>query len=204
MFEKITISIFFILFVSLTGHFLITTFLMRNPQISKPMTRIQIFLVSFFIVITLLFLTVFVTGFFMPLVHSDHITGFWMLIHIPASAFFTAMFILLILLTANNNTLRINQIPILKKLSTSQCRKAESNFLVRICFWAMTAIFIPLIFSIILSMFKIFGTKWQLLFRDIHKYSAVAFTVFFGIVLYSLMKNTRKMEIWNHENKKNT
>jgi hypothetical protein len=47
----------------------------------------------------------------------------------------------------------------------------------KVMFWAIVALSLPLILSIVLSMLPLFGTHWQDTLLATHRWTAVAFAV---------------------------
>ena len=58
----------------------------------------------------------------------------------------------------------------------------------RIAFWLIIFLALPLILSIVLSMFPYFGTHWQELLLSIHRYTALVFTLVAIVHTYLLIR----------------
>ncbi len=117
-----------------------------------------------------------VTGFYHPLLFSRGISGYLLMVHATAAPVFAGCVAVLAVVYAAGNCLT---------------RKDESRITVRkVCFWLVLVLTLPLVLSILLSMFLIFGTQGQGVLMDLHRYSASAI-VLVGIVHTCLLVRSR-------------
>jgi len=59
-------------------------------------------------------------------------------------------------------------------------------------FWLLAVLALPLILSIILSMFPLFGTHWQEILMDIHRWTALVFAIAAIIHIYLIIRAKMK------------
>jgi thiosulfate reductase cytochrome b subunit len=97
-----------------------------------------------------------ITGFYPVIVLSESISGYWLILHVCFAPVFAASLAVLSVMWAGNCSLR----------------KGEPN-LQKICFWLIIFLVIPVILSIVLSMFNFFGTTAQELLLQVHRYGAL-------------------------------
>jgi MFS family permease len=125
-----------------------------------------------FLVGLLCFAALAVTGFIPWLVFGEQIAGWWLVIHVTAGGVFAGCMAVLAVLSAENNRL--------DKLGA------------QVCFWGVLFLSLPVILSPVLSMFKLFGTDWQRLLLQIHRYSTLVLSIF--ALAYLLLATAVKTE----------
>jgi hypothetical protein len=141
-----------------------------------------------FLLALLCFAVLIVTGFVPRIFWDSAITGYWLSVHATAAPVFAACLALLTILWADNNRFDKNYIPLLNRLlsrqpkSTIAPRKCE--LCLKISFWCVMVLAIPVILSAVLSMFPIFGTHGQEMLLQIHRYSTLLLSLFGIIYLY--------------------
>jgi hypothetical protein len=104
-------------------------------------------------------LVLIITGFYPKLILSRTISGYWLMFHVTAATIFVCCLALLALMYAEQNLLK------------------KPAVLRAITFWLILLLALPLILSIVLSMFPLFGTQYQELLAEIHRYSALSISV---------------------------
>jgi hypothetical protein len=70
----------------------------------------------------------------------------------------------------------------------------RSDMLLKLCFWLLLVLSLPLALSMVLSMFRWFGTDGQKLLLELHRWCALAFGSAAFLFLYLLIRRQIKME----------
>ena len=105
------------------------------------------------------FLTLLITGFLPLVVLGRTISGYWLMLHVAAAGVFVCCLALLALGCAEKNLL------------------VKHNIFKGALFWLILLLAIPMILSIVLSMFPVFGTHSQECLLWIHRYCALLFVI---------------------------
>ncbi len=141
-----------------------------------------------FLLALLCFVILAVTGFVPRVVIGEAISGWWLFIHAIAAGIFAACLAILAVLWADENRLDKNYWPwlnrILNRQPKSETPPEKYEIKLKICFWLILALSLPVILSAILSMFPLFGTHWQENLLLIHRYSTLFLSLFAIAYLY--------------------
>ncbi|MHC4062308.1 MAG: hypothetical protein ACYSR6_12005 [Planctomycetota bacterium] len=134
-----------------------------------------------------------VTGFYPVLILGEHISGYLLMIHVTAGGVFAACLVLLAFTFAHSHCFNEKDWPWLTSLVRREMQKSrllpENSDLVRkVCFWMLIILALPLMLSVVLSMFPLFGTENQLLLADTHRYSTLAFAAIAIIHTYLIIR----------------
>lgn len=141
-----------------------------------------------FLLAILCFVVLVITGFTPMIFLGKSITGWWLMIHATAAPVFAACVAILAVLWADKNRLDKNYCPLLNRIlgrnpkSTVAPEKHELKL--RVCFWVILMMSLPVILSAVVSMFPIFGTHGQEVLLQIHRYSTLLLSLFAIIYLY--------------------
>ncbi len=142
------------------------------------------------------FLVLAVTGFFPVLILGKSIFGYWMMIHVIFGGVFAFCLALLAVLWAQDNSLDVSCCPLLRKLFSEDSGDVPSGgraeLLQRAVFWLLMSLAVPLVLSILLSMFTLFGTDIQKFLLACHRYIALGFAVIAVAFAYLAMINNAK------------
>ncbi len=139
-----------------------------------------------YLVALVCFLVLAFTGFYPLLVHGEHISGYAMMIHATFAPIFALCLAILGLTWAGRYRFEKGDCPCLQRLlrRVTRLRLAEPSqrcnctlAAQKTAFWAVVTLSLPLILSILLSMFHLFGTHWQEILLATHRWTAVAFAV---------------------------
>ena len=127
------------------------------------------------------FVVLVVTGFYRPLVLDEPISGYLMMLHATFAPVFAACLAVLAVMWAHN--CRFNEsdwpwllriIRLVRQEPANQESPAEKSELgQKICFWLIMLLALPLVLSVVLSMFRFFGTQWQEFLLNLHRYTAL-------------------------------
>lgn len=151
----------------------------------------------FFAVISVLILAY--TGFIPYFIYDEPITGFLLILHVAISPVFAVCMTVVILFGAREH--RFNT-PGQQRLSKNIRRKKDKVSIstkkpsLKVCFWLIVLLTPVVMGSIILSMYRIFGTRGQEILLTLHLVSALLFFVV-GIIHTFLLINSKVLEVNN-------
>jgi cytochrome b subunit of formate dehydrogenase len=110
------------------------------------------------------------------------------MIHATAAPVFAGCLAILAVLWADKNRLDKNYFPWLNRILNRQSKSAaepqKNELELKICFWIVLFLSLPVILSETLSMFYIFGSNGQEVLLQIHRYSTLLLSLFAIIYLY--------------------
>ena len=144
----------------------------------------------------LCFVVLAVNGFYAALVLGKSISGYWIMLQTTAGGVFAVCLAVLAVMWAHNCRLNQSDCPLLQRvlqrvtrLKTAGEPLCKSSRLgQKIAFWLIIFLALPLILSIILSMFPLFGTHWQELLLGVHRYTALVFALVAIVYTYLLIR----------------
>lgn len=129
----------------------------------------------------LCFAVLLVTGFTPRLLLGTPIAGYWLMLHATAAPVFAVCVAVLAVMWADKCRLDKNYWPwllrILHHQSENKAVPEKHELAQKVCFWLIVFLALPLILSIILSMFPLFGTHWQEFLANVHRYCALLFAL---------------------------
>jgi cytochrome b subunit of formate dehydrogenase len=157
-----------------------------------------------YLVAMVCFIVLAITGFWPLLVRGEHISGWLMMIHATFAPIFAICLAIITMTWAGGYRFEKDDCPwlwrLLRRATNLRIPIADQEgpckgevTLKKIVFWAIVALSLPLILSIILSMFPLFGTHMQEFLLALHRWTAVAFAVAVLIHTY-LAVRTRMAE----------
>jgi cytochrome b subunit of formate dehydrogenase len=132
------------------------------------------------------FLVLFVTGFYPLLVRGEHISGYFMMIHATFAPIFALCLAILAVTWAGRYSFTMQDcswIPRLLRRTTrlhvpADDRPRQCSVLVyKAAFWLLMLLALPLILSIVISMFHLLGTDWQHLTLALHRWTSLVFAI---------------------------
>jgi len=127
-----------------------------------------------------------VTGFYPVCVLGEHISGYPMMLHATCAPVFAACMAALAVMWAGRCCFEDGDCPVTKRLvgwltankdSEEKGKRGGSDVKQKVFFWLLVVLALPLILSIVLSMFPLLGTHWQEVLLGVHRYVAGAFVV---------------------------
>ncbi len=127
------------------------------------------------------------SGFGPMIITQEPITGYVMLLHVGLAGFFTVCVALFALFSSTRHIFtKPDQLLLRYMLLGNQDSRitasTSAGFWMKICYWLMLIVSLPLMLSIALSMFPLFGPEAQETLRCLHIYSA--FLMILMIVCY--------------------
>lgn len=164
----------------IVGLILIAALLRPSMIIQRPngggfWTLLGIFKKLAFVFAILSFVTLVVSGFWQLVFLRANLSGYLLILHTTAGGVFVGCIGFLAATAADEN------------------RFAAGGAVVKkACFWLIIILTLPLILSILLSMFTLFGTSWQRLLLNIHLYCALLFIVTGIAYIFAMIAGRRK------------
>ena len=151
--------------------------------------------VSFYISV-ILFIIMALSGFLPFLFMGTSISGLALVIHVTAAPLFCMAYAVFIVLSAFQYKFEDDDYMFIFKrkmlVETENFESVKSIFILKTVFWISAALSIPVIASIILSLYPIFSTYNMDNLIIVHKYSVLIFTISFVIqVYYSIILRTQ-------------
>ena len=158
----------------------------------------------------LCFVVLAVTGFYPTIILGEHISGYPVMVHATFAPVFAICLAVLAVMWSRCCRFTRSDWPWFQRIvqrvtlvADSVERIADSKNLNAICkssslgqkvaFWLIIFLALPLILSIVLSMFPLFGTHGQELLLNVHRYTALVFALV-GIVHIYLVIRTKMQE----------
>lgn len=147
----------------------------------------------------LCFVILAVTGFYPTIILGEHISGYLIMVHATFAPIFAVCLAVLAVMWSSHCRFAYSDWPWFQRFvqrvtmvkSTSEETQSKSSGLgQKITFWLIIFLALPLILSIVLSMFPLFGTHWQELLLSMHRYTALVFALV-GIVHTYLVIRTK-------------
>jgi len=146
----------------------------------------------------LCFVVLSITGFGSWLVLQKRLAGYWAMAHVTFAPVFALCMAALAVMCAHNHRFDKTDWNFLSRIfrrTTPDERPVSggSALVMKVCFWLICMLTIPLILSIALSMFPLFGTAGQKFLFQLHRYSALLFALAAIVYIY-LVAVTRVKE----------
>ncbi len=155
----------------------------------------------FYVITLLLFVILACTGFLPILLFGGHLTGVMLLVHVTAAPLFAVSLACLALLWAHRQRFTEEDWETLRNLiGRRQLEQEHLQDLIRkTCFWLILFFALPLILSIILGVFPLFGTEGQETLVLLHGISALIVTLIAVIHTYSLTRHSQRRPYYHGE-----
>jgi len=212
MFRTVSIACFIIAFVGIVIHWIIfrpkadelfgadrrlrildplrmLVFLLTLLFIPQKLSLVGVLRKLVYLLAMLCFVVLFVTGFFSKLIFGETISGYWLMLHATFAPVFAVCVAILAVMWAHNCRLNKKYWPWLQKILqqnvTDIAIPRRHELAQKLSFWLIVVLSVPLILSIMLSMFLLFGTYWQQLLADTHRYVAIVFAL--AVVIHTYL-----------------
>ncbi|MHC4603747.1 MAG: cytochrome b/b6 domain-containing protein [Planctomycetota bacterium] len=139
-----------------------------------------------FLLALLCFVVLAITGFYPTLVLGKHISGYLLMLHATFAMVFAICLAVLAVMWASHCRFNENDWPglqhfleriTLAKNAGEEPLNKSGRLGQKITFWLLVMLALPLILSMVSSMFPLFGTNGQKLLLELHRYSALLFTM---------------------------
>lgn len=215
MFQTIALTGFIVIFAGIACHFLISLpkrddlfgkdrsckFLdiLRIPiygltllLLEQKLTLVGVLRKLVYLLALLAFVVLVINGFYSSLILAGPISGYRLILQTTAGGVFTVCLAVLAVMWAHNCRLDKNYWPWLTRLLQHQPKDTTApekyELCQKICFWLIIFLALPLILSIVLSMFPLFGTDGQKCLLHLHRYSALSLALIAIIHTYFLIR----------------
>lgn len=197
MFQTISILAFLTTVVAIVIHWLAAPVsavqVLRLLRIDKQASLLGMLKKLCYLVAAVSFLILGFTGFYPLLVRGEHISGYLMMIHATFSPVFALCLAILALTWASHFRFVRDDCPCVQRflrrvtrlrpaVPEGPCRWASVGR--KVAFWAVMALSLPLIVSILLGMYPLFGTPWQELLLALHRWTALVFAIVAVLLTY--------------------
>jgi cytochrome b subunit of formate dehydrogenase len=197
MYQTISIIAFLITFVGIVLHRLVSPSRKKRQRKSAKKSIVGVLRILVYLLALLCFVVLAVTGFYPTLVLGEHISGYLVMIHATFAPVFAVCLAVLAVMWASRCRFVYSDWPWFERLvqwvtsvkSTGEEAPSKSTGLgQKITFWLIIFLALPLILSIILSMFPLFGTHWQELLLGVHRYTALVFALVVIVHTYLVIR----------------
>jgi len=144
-----------------------------------------------YLLAALCFVVLAVTGFYRPLVLDEHISGYLMMVHATFAPVFAVCLAILAVMWAHNCRFDKNYWPLLQRLLRRQTRSdsvgQKYELTQKVSFWLIILLALPLILSIVSSMFDVFGTTGQEFLLQLHRWCGLVLALAAILHTYSMI-----------------
>jgi hypothetical protein len=121
----------------------------------------------------LCFLLLAVTGFVQILFSGDHPSGILLVIHVTVAPFFALSLAAAALLWAHSLRFDMEDWRVVRHLGHPGLREETIRFASKVGFWLILLLSLPLMLTVILELFPLFGTEGEAFLIRLHGYSAL-------------------------------
>ena len=188
MFQKISIIVSIITLVFIILHRIVVPSNKRLPgnSTSDRLSIIGKFRILIYLAVLFCFIVLAITGFYPTLILGKHITGYLVMVHATFAPIFAVCLAVLAVMWARRWRFtggdwpwfeRIVRWATLTNNPSGDTYHKSSDLGRKISFWLTIFLALPLILSIVLSMFPLFGTHWQEILLGMHRYTALVFAM---------------------------
>jgi len=143
------------------------------------------------------FVVLAITGFWPTLVRGEHISGYLLMIHATFAPIFALCLAILAVTWAGSNRFTAEECPWIQRLLRQVTRlrvAAETRpwrcslVVYKAAFWLVIFLALPLILSILVSMFHLLGTEWQHFVLAVHRWTSLVFAIVVIVHTYLAMR----------------
>lgn len=141
-----------------------------------------------------LFVLLAISGFLPNMIVGVQLTGFPLLLHVAIAPLFAVLLAALVVLAAHRHRFVSNDWSALRAILGKKSGKKNDpagvypTALQKVCFWLAAIASLPMIASILFSMSTLFSAESQLVFLNVHRYSALLFFVVVILHTYLLLQ----------------
>jgi len=133
-----------------------------------------------------------VTGFVTVIILGKPISTYLLLIHVSLAPIFAICMAIATLVWAPKNNFNKNDWETFCSLASSKKEK-RNELWQKISFWLIIVLTLPIILSILLSMYPLFGSKIQHSLLTTHRYSTLLFVILSTIYVYFSIIKEKKL-----------
>ncbi len=170
--------------------------------VEQKLSLLGVFKKLVYLLALLCFCVLAVNGFFAAVVLGKSVSGYWIMLQTTAGGVFAVCLAILAVMWASRH--RFNQsdwpglqrilehITLAKRAGEEPLNRSQANGVPglgqKITFWLLVVLALPLILSMVSSMFPLFGTHWQELLLELHRYSALLFALVAIVHIYLVIR----------------
>lgn len=207
MYQTISIIAFLIILAGIVLHRLVSPSHKKRKRkstkklspvgILKKLSPVGILRILVYLLALLCFVVLAITGFYPTLVLGEHISGYLVMVHATFAPVFAVCLAVLAVMWAGRCRFVYSDWPwfqgfvqrvTLVKSTGNETPYNSTGLGQKITFWLIIFLALPLILSIVLSMFPLFGTHWQELLLGIHRYTALVFALVVIVHTYLVIR----------------
>jgi hypothetical protein len=198
MFQTVSIIAFLTTFVGVTVHWVLTPAGEARSIVRGGVHAFSLLLIEqrssllgalkklAYLLAFVCFIVLTITGFWPLLVRGEHISGYLMMVHATFAPIFALCLAVLALTWAGGYRFTAADCPwvprLLRRFTRLQVPADPRPWhgapaLHKATFWLLMFLALPLILSIIVSMFHLLGTDWQHLTLALHRWTALVFVI---------------------------
>ena len=165
--------------------------------VEQKLSLLGVFKKLVYLLALLCFCVLAVNGFFAAVVLGKSVSGYWIMLQTTAGGVFAVCVAILAVMWARRHRFNEGDWPGLQRIleRITLAKKAGEEPLNRsgclgqkITFWLLVVLALPLILSMVSSMFTLFGTDGQKLLLELHRYSALLFALVAIVHIYLVIR----------------
>jgi hypothetical protein len=138
------------------------------------------------------FTGLFLTG-FVPLFMGLRLSGYLLIAHVTfAPVFIISLTFLLLVRGQTHAFVRANAERVMAVLGLpldAPLAPEDPGLVTKACFWAVAVLSLPLVLSSVMSMFPVFGTYGQQVLFEVHRSTALVFSLFVLVHAYATVRH---------------
>jgi cytochrome b subunit of formate dehydrogenase len=198
MYQEISIIAFIAMLIVIVFHRIaVPSKKKRHDVPKKKRSLIAILRILVYLLALLSFVVLAITGFYPTIILGQHISGYLVMVHATFAPVFAVCLAVLAVMWARNCRFtggdwpwfeRIVQRVTLANSPDDDAPRKGSGIGQKIAFWLIIFLALPLILSIVLSMFPLFGTHWQEILLGMHRYTALVLAMVAIVHTYFIIR----------------
>ena len=159
--------------------------------VEQKLSLLGVFKKLVYLLALLCFCVLAVNGFFAAVVLGKSVSGYWIMLQTTAGGVFAVCVAILAVMWARRHRFNegdwpglqriLERITLAKNAGEEPLNRSQADGVPglrqKITFWLLVVLALPLILSMVSSMFTLFGTHWQELLLEVHRYSALLFVL---------------------------
>ncbi len=165
--------------------------------LEQKLSLLGVFKKLVYLIALLCFCVLAVNGFYAALVLGRSISGYWIMLQTTAGGVFAVCVAILAVMWARRHRFNESDWPglqhILERITLAKSAgekplNRSGRLGQKITFWLLVVLALPLILSMVSSMFPLFGTDGQKLLLELHRYSALLFALAAIVHIYLVIR----------------
>jgi cytochrome b subunit of formate dehydrogenase len=165
----------------------------NSPGSERRLRILDVFRMFLYVLALLCFVVLTVNGFYHSLILGGSICGYLLMLQVTTGGVFAGCLAVLVLMWAHKCRFDKSDWPWLQKFLKQETVGKKRGVGHKICFWLIVLLALPVILSIVLSMFPLFGTEAQEFLLQLHRYSVLSLALVIIVHTYLIiLTRTRK------------